>query len=156
MNLKTKAFGLFAGSILALSLTTGVMAQDTSVTLADGDGCAATMIASAINFGSWTWDGDSYVNSTVASGSLAVDVTNAVQAVTTCDVSMTVNGLTGANTLDTIAAVDVLLTGATNNTYTVPQNTQLTVAATLATDLNTLAPDTYTGTITVGTVNAGA
>jgi hypothetical protein len=154
MNLKTKVVGFAAGAALSIGLATGVMAApgDTTVTLANGAPCAASISAGEINFGAWTWDGDSYANSTAASGSVTVAATNAVFGVTACNVTLVINDLSSAS--GSIPAADLTLSGTTPGTYTVPQQQSVDVTAVLTTDLTTLAPDTYTGTITVGTVNA--
>jgi hypothetical protein len=81
-----------------------------------------------------------------------VAATNAVFGVTACDVTLVISDLSGATTA--IPAAEITLSGATPGTYIVPQQQSVDVTAVLTTDLTTLAPDTYTGTITVGTVNA--
>lgn len=159
MNLKTKAFGLIAGTALSLSLLTGAMAApgDTSVTLQNGDPCAASVSAGEITFGTWTWNGNSYVNSTAASGSVTVGVTNAEFGVTSCAVTLGVSNLTGAKGGSILSADITLTDGATSGTsYTVAQQSDLVVSAALSTNLTTVAPDTYTGDITVTSANAAA
>jgi hypothetical protein len=62
MNLKSKLFGFGAASLLALSMTSGVMAQESKTATAnfiEGQ-CTFSVDTLAVSFGSWTWAGGTW------------------------------------------------------------------------------------------------
>jgi type 1 fimbria pilin len=93
MNLKNKLIGFGAASILALTMTTGVMAQTSTtgagVELVPGQ-CSVQAKTSNINFGEWQWDGSKYVPPTVEQW-INWSVTNGYPG-EKCHISITLEG----------------------------------------------------------------
>jgi len=160
MNLKAKTFGFVAGTALAFSLVTGVMAQGTTeATLTDNNGCTAGSLAGDIDLGSYSWNGTSYDTVAAASGTVETGVVdNKSYDAGTCNVSVTFSSLTGstssANVIPagalTIAVENASGVSGTASPYTVNDGTALELSATL-TNPNNHTPDLYSGTVTLGT-----
>lgn len=157
MNLKTKAFGLLAGTALSLSLISGVVAEPTSATLAENPSgvCTAAITELGANFGTYTWNGTSYVAAT-NSGTAAFNmmVSQTIGPSEVCDISVAGTNLASANGSIPVSAIAVAhgtasqtLSGTSTRLMagvTGAQKADLTLA-----NPGTSAPDgTYTGTIT--------
>ncbi len=85
MTFKTKAIGLLAGSALLLSVVSGALANDATVTLEDNPdasaGCHASIMSGSFDLGTWQWSSSGYVQtSTGNGGSLGFNLTQDVSA----------------------------------------------------------------------------
>lgn len=162
MNLR-KASALLATAALALTLSGGVMAQGvgTTITLDDGEGCSASLSGATIDFGTFTWDGDTneYIGNE-SSGSFTVSATSgSYDATNGCTVELTAGALENQDKSVVIPdAVTLTEAGDTTNTgnpidVTVTPGTSKTVNASLSsgfmTSMHTYAPDSYSGAITI-------
>lgn len=164
MNLKTKAFGLVAGTALSLSLVTGVMAQSTTAAVEPNaaGSCTAAASSGAINLGTWAWNGTTKVYDYTAPttpGSITTNVSQDIQPNIDCNVTLSVGTLTGSNGGTITGVADTAASGGTGSagTYSVPTDvdgTALVVTASLASIPAAAVPGTYTGTITVSGATA--
>lgn len=174
MNFKTKAIGLLAGSALALSLATGVLADGTTTAeLAPntgGTGCTASAVTGSQNLGVYTWDAsmDKWVVSTAAdAGNLEVQVNQDIAGTADCSVAISVTDLehttisTAKITELSISASGTSVTG-TTSPFIVSTNGTITPGATMSLSVTinsipvTNPAGTYEGTVTLGTVEAAS
>ncbi len=161
MHLKSRAAGLFAGSVLVLSLASGVVAETvgSEVTLTEAP-CAPGITEMSVNFGTYVYD--PLMNAT-AGGFRAATANDGKASFTVTDTS------TGrqANCTTQVTATQLLDGNGTNGinvtlkenpggtsgnpiTVTVTPGTSKTVDATIPDALSgSFSVDTYTGTITV-------
>lgn len=165
MNLKTKALGLVAGSLIAISLTTGVMAQDAQAVLADnasGD-CSVSVEAGKFDMGTFIWNGSAYTGGNEGSLELTVDQTMSSQ---NQNCHLTISGGTLTQTLDSDgqsvsdgasvqAAVFVNNKVGSDIVSTSPNTTSATATVSIAPG-TTLPAGTYTGTVTVAASKTAA
>lgn len=163
MNLKTKAFGLLAGTALSLSIMTGAMAQTVSTTLEPAAGsCFAAATSGTIDLGTWNWDGVSNQYEHVAPvtpGSITTNVTQTIQPNIDCSVMLVIGTLTGSHGGSISDFAVTAQSGGTGSgsTYTVATDndgTDLVVEASLSSVSNTAVPGAYTGTITVDSASS--
>ena len=101
MNFKTKAVTLVAGSFLALSLTTGVMAQTVDSELSPNpDGACTAAISGGHTLGTFTWDHGTTDFGAAAGGTasaMSVQTTQTYYESWDCNVTVTLASLTGPN-----------------------------------------------------------
>ena len=165
MSLKLRVLGFTAAAVLSLGLTNGVMAETTSVSLADNTllgTCTAAVSTGAASFGTYTWDGTQYrpaAGSGTAALVLLVSQTYGVN--NTCDVSVAGTNLVRATGSETIpvGAIAAAHGAGTPQTLTTTQALLMdnvtglqTANLTLARPGATLPSGAYSGTITFTTV----
>ncbi len=158
MNVKTKALGLVAGSILALSLTTGVMAETTDVTLAENasGSCTAVVTEASASFGTYTWNGTAYVPASGAgSAALNLTVTQTYGPAEVCDIDVSGSDLVSGTNSILVGSISVAHGSGTAQSLSVAQALLMdnvigaqTANLTLANPGATLPDGTYSGTIT--------
>jgi uncharacterized membrane protein len=163
MNLKTKALGLFAGTALTLSLATGALAgteSSTAVLENSGNGvCSVSASSASFDFGTWVWNGSTYVppagNGNVENVNVTVTQTISSQP-RNCDLTVSPGALTfNAQNIIQASNLTALANGAASNVATINTPTgagsvvpvQVTLNDTAA--LDSLAPGTYTGNVTI-------
>lgn len=104
MNLKSKLFGFAAASVIALSMTTGVMAQDVHNANGNADlmpygggtgSCSVSFTKATMDFGEWTWNGTEYVGAPVEDSATATVI--APDAVRKCTMTVSFSGLANGN-----------------------------------------------------------
>lgn len=166
MNFKTKAIGLLAGSALALSLTTGAMAQtsDTDAQLDPKDGgvCALGDVTSLdADFGTFTWNGTAYTGG--QSQTLSVPLTQDTAPTSSCAIDVSASALTngtggtisnGAITIDGGDKNNAPLSSTQKVTYADTGVAGTTQSLTLKLTPGATAPTgTYGGTLTISINN---
>lgn len=122
MNLKSKVFGFAAASVLALSMTTGVMAADDdsanisgSATLVPGI-CQIDVTQSNTNFGTWKYDGDKYVHVGGSNVSMIGATLKAAEPNGKCDVTVSMGAGLKKGT-DVIAPSNFKVTYGSDSAY---------------------------------------
>jgi len=173
MNLKSKLFGFGAASLLALSMTTGVMAQEgvegfdpashpggghsvsagTKVELKEGI-CSLGIARSSTDFGKWEWDGGKYIGNNTGSVTLSIQNQKYKK---TCTVNTKADNLNGKshNNRDVIPASSLTLTNPGPHTLSTNYKQYFNIAAggvreqqsTLTLSVPDVKPDKYEGAI---------
>ncbi len=169
MNIRNlaRSFGVTVGITASLLLSGGVMAEPvgTSITLADGEGCAASITGGTIDFGTFTWDAETATYTSAdgpAQGDFTVSATSgSFSAAGGCSVTLEASGL--KNSDDTVVMDDAVTLADDSQsgnplTVLVQPGTPKTVTASLADGfvdtLSSYAPDEYSGDITVTSASA--
>lgn len=159
---RVRAFGVSVGIAASLMLIGGATAEPvgTSITLADGKGCSASITGGTVEFGTFQWDPvtGSYSSPTGPStGELTVDATSGSYSGNgACSVTLNATGLENSDKSVVMEeAVTLSADSQSGNPLTVlvQPGTPKTVTASLVPgfvdQLGTYAPDDYTGEITV-------
>lgn len=94
MGFKKKVFGFVAAAALTLSMVGVASAAEVGGEVKlDGGACKITATNGGFNFGTWTFDGEKYVNSGTTLSSIDLTIQRA-QAKDTCTLSVDTEGLT--------------------------------------------------------------
>lgn len=161
-----KGLAWLAGIVMTGSLVSGAAAADvtTTITLEDNSECTASLTGGTIDLGTWRWNGDSYVRMGDTSANLGGHVTLEAQGNPygdgACKVTLSASNLTqdgGAGVIEDVFSLHRKFSG---NPLTVELKpgvstvVDVNVPPNLGDLLKDAEPGTYSGTITVLTVEA--